>query len=380
MAFDFPSSPTDAQIFNPLPGLKYRYSTALGLWETVPYAGTAAPFNFVVNPDFSISQEYGTTALSVGVPADMWTCNQNVLNGYVNMIRVVSPTPNGSPLRMRFNVVTGKALAAADWSTIDHRIEGTRFAPFKWGSAYAEQAVLRFGIRASVAGNYSLAVRNYAATRTFTALMNVPVANTDYEQTVVIPGCTDGVWIIDTSNYGVILYFGLAVGTTYRSSANNTWLVTTSTHGAFGSDNGAATAGTTLEIFDIGLYLDPDKTGVAPKWEAPSEMQNMTDCLRYWYPLRSARGASNSATLGGRLAAPHPVMMRANPAIAVGTVGGNVCYMWDYGGSGTITGLSNYANTYHIEFNGNTAGTLGAGRTCLMLPEYPGYISVNARM
>jgi hypothetical protein len=142
--------------------------------------------------------------------------------------------------------------------------------------------------------------------------------------------------------------------------------------------NGMATLNATFDFSDFGLYADSDNTGIPPKWEAPDELTNMTDCLRYWYPLKSARGASDSAVLGGRLAAPHPVNMRVAPTLAVAA--GNVCYMWDYGASGTITGLSSYTTTYSVEFNGNTAGTLNPGATCLMLPDYPGYIAVSARM
>ena len=30
-----------------------------------------------------------------------------------------------------------------------------------------------------------------------------------------------------------------------------------------------------FELFDVGLYLDPEATGVAPKWEMPDEAEEL---------------------------------------------------------------------------------------------------------
>jgi hypothetical protein len=379
MAFDFPDAPTDGQIFNPLDGLKYRYSTSLGLWETVPYAGTAAPFNIIVNPNHAISQEYGSTAVAANfMAADQWLHNANLVGATLG--RIASVTPKGSANRLRFTVNTAKAsLAASDYVLFDHRLEGTRIAPLRWGSANAVPAVVRLTIKASVVGNYSFHIRNVASTRQFHKLLPVYMANVDTEIVFSIPAETSGVWASDTAP-GAYIYMGLAVGTTYIAPSNDVWLTSGTNYlGANGMSNGMATLSSTHDFSDFGLYADPDNTGLPPKWQAPDELANMTDCLRYWYPLRSARGASDSAVLGGRLAAQHPVTMRVNPTLAVAA--GNVCYMWDYGASGTISSINgNFSNTYHVEYNGNTAGTLNTGATCLMLPEYPGYLSVSARM
>jgi hypothetical protein len=35
-------------------------------------------------------------------------------------------------------------------------------------------------------------------------------------------------------------------------------------------------------IFDVGLYLDPNNTGVAPPWQMPDEAEELRACQRYW--------------------------------------------------------------------------------------------------
>ena len=39
--------------------------------------------------------------------------------------------------------------------------------------------------------------------------------------------------------------------------------------------NGMAGAGNVFELFDVGLYLDPDNTGLPPKWQMPDEAEEL---------------------------------------------------------------------------------------------------------
>ena len=46
-----------------------------------------------------------------------------------------------------------------------------------------------------------------------------------------------------------------------------------------------ATAAAVFELFDVGLYLDLDNTGVAPKWEMPDPNTELLACRRYFQTI-----------------------------------------------------------------------------------------------
>jgi hypothetical protein len=103
-------------------------------------------------------------------------------------------------------------------------------------------------------------------------------ANTDTEQVLVIPGDTSGTWGVDTS-IGITLSFVLACGPTYQGVAGwqaGNFLATSA------CSNGVGSTGNIFNIFDVGLYLDPNNTGKAPPWQMPDEAEELAACQRYY--------------------------------------------------------------------------------------------------
>ena len=158
-------------------------------------------------------------------------------------------------------------------------IEGIRIVDFQWGTAAAKQVVLRFGWN-SPAGTYSVAIKNGANDRSYIAPFTVAAgqARADIEQTLVIPGDTAGTWTTDTA-IGLTLGFVVAAGPSFQGVAG--WqsgdLITVA-----GATNGMATASANYDLFDVGLYLDDQATGVPPPWVMPDEAQELAACMRYW--------------------------------------------------------------------------------------------------
>jgi hypothetical protein len=87
-----------------------------------------------------------------------------------------------------------------------------------------------------------------------------------------------------------------------------------------------ATAGAIFELFDVGLYLDPDGTGKAPPWVTPDYAAEERACLRYWQKVEHNQMAfSTTAGTVYSYTAPLPVAMRVGPALAnivIGTAAG----------------------------------------------------------
>jgi hypothetical protein len=271
-------------------------------------AASAESYNRVVNGAMQVTQENGNTAGTTVTyyGADQWMTNKVHSAGTMTTQRVQAVTPNGSADRYRLTVTSpDTSLAAGEYLIIEQYIEGVRVADFRYGSASAKQAVLRFGLKAP-AGTYSVVIRNNAYDRTYVALFTVSAANTDTEYTLVIPGDTTGTWLTDTGA-GLRLTFTFACGSTFQGTTG--WQA----GGMLGTSavtNGMGTTSNVFELYDVGLYLDPQNSGVAPRWQMPNYADELQACERYWQFTKGNLNASIWYHIMLR------TVMRTTPAIA----------------------------------------------------------------
>jgi hypothetical protein len=127
--------------------------------------------------------------------------------------------------------------------------------------------------------------------------------------------------------------------------------------------NGMTPVSSVYELFDVGLYLDPLATGVAPRWEMPDEAQELVACRRYfgkydmtWTDHVYASGAGVTAYRNFY----NQVQMRITPAVTFTVTASNV-----------TPGVEQNATDGFMAFI--TAAAAG--------PAYwQGMITVNARM
>jgi len=274
--FDFPSNPVDGQIYG-----GYIYQGGVWLQNGAGLVPTAEARNRVVNGAMQISQEIGNTAGtgSNNYYADQWQSTFTVTGTFTGQ-RVQVLTPNGSQDRLRMTITAGDvSLAATDFLLWKQDIEGIRIADFKWGTAAARQVVLRFGFKGP-AGTYSTSLLNDAGARSYIVNFTISAgqANTDTEQVFVIPGDTTGTWPTGTGR-GMILDITLACGSNYIGVPG--WQAG-GLYGTSANTNGAATNGSVFEIFDVGLYLDRQATGLPPPWQMPDYAAELLACQRYW--------------------------------------------------------------------------------------------------
>jgi hypothetical protein len=321
MSFDFPATPIEDQVYAPAGGPSY-------IWKSPSWRvnSTAAPIlkdarrNRVVNGAMQVSQENGNTA---GTTTAYYGADQFATvfttTGTFTTQRVQSVTPNGSKDRFRLTITSADAsLAAGDVLNMTTIIEGSRVADFRYGSASARQSVLRFGWK-SPAGTYSFRIANSALNRSYIASFTISAgqANTDTEQAFVIPGDTSGTWLTDTGP-GFVLTFAVAAGTTFQGAVG--WQAG-NRHATSSNTNGAGTASSVFELYDAGLYLDADNSGVAPKWEMPDEADELIACKRYYWKSTSQfmiyNGSTAAGGVGASMSIPFPVQMRVAPAVTV---------------------------------------------------------------
>jgi hypothetical protein len=320
MAFNFPSSPTEGQVYippNPTNGAPvYKYTA--GEWARV--TGTALPRNRLVNGSLIVSIQNGDADGTMSNQNSNITIADNVVGGInsggaVRVQRVESATPRGSKYRGRITINTADTNMSGSeilwFGMIGNVLEGNRFSDFQYGTTSAKYSVLRFGFKAPQ-GLYSLTLRNNDNTRSFVMSFTITAAqsNTDTEWVFVIPGCTTGTWASDTTRYAHI-YWSMANATT--QGTKDTW-VSANNMAYTGQVNGFATVGNVFEIFDVGWYLDPNITGQPPEFQSDNYEDNIKDIQRVYDKIQGSVGVATSATIAYRLAQPLPVPMRISPA------------------------------------------------------------------
>jgi hypothetical protein len=322
---------------------------------------TAEARNRIVNGAMQISQENGETSITTtGYIADQWRTQ------IAGIVYSAGKTPGFH--QIRGVVTTGKALAAGDYFSIVHPIEGIRIFDFGYGAAGALPSVLRFETYCNVAGTYGISIRNgNAPDRTFVMPFTVPTPNVWTPITIPIPGDTTGTWANDNS-YAMSISFTFACGTTY-SAPSNGWQA-----GNFlappGISNGALTSGNTFYLRNVGLHLDPLATGIAPPWQMPDEAQELNACQRYFMTGMSSSfsGSTTSGSIYYCMAfTPNPMRVPVGQAAVAGV------------NTGTGSGFPTTAGTIAgLGLNGMRDGRAASGTSTAGI--FSTIFTVNARL
>jgi hypothetical protein len=292
-------------------------------------AALAASRNRIVNPAMQLSQQFGTSNTDCTTAAtytlDQWIGRLSTTpGGTLRIAQVASPTPGGSPFRLRATAqVADGTLAAGDFYAIEQPIEGTSVADARFGSAAAKPLMLRFGLRSSVAGTFGVSIRNGINNRSYVSLVTIGAAevNTDILRVLTVPGDTAGSWITDTGA-GLRFTICLASGSTFQGTAGS-WqageLLTTA-----GQTNFMGTGAATFELFDVGLYVDTPGLNVLPPFQAPEIGEDLFRASRYYQRIRAGiAGQSVGAGAFYSSSAIIPVPMRATPVVTnLGTIVG----------------------------------------------------------
>jgi len=259
---------------------------------------TALPRNRIVNGAFQITQEFAKSVAQAAnntFIADQWMA-YFATGGVPNFAVVASHSEEPDVvwwLRLGSGATPDTSIVTADFYSIAQYIEGINIADFKWGTANARPALLRFKAWSNIAGTFCVAVRTPAVGRSFVKEC-VIAANTVTEYVIPIPASTTGTWPTD-NNAGLRVNFTVMAGTTYNGGTDNQW-VDASWIATPQCSNWMSAASQYLDIANVGLYLDPDNTGLPPPWEMPDEAEELRACERYYE--KSYQISANPGTAG----------------------------------------------------------------------------------
>lgn len=252
--------------------------------------------NYIINGGMQVSQENGATASAASgyFPVDQFSVNFTT-GGSLSTAQVASPTPGGSPNRLRVTVTaTDTSIAVGDLLCVETRLEGLRIADLRAGSASAKTITLQFGVKAP-AGTYCLGFRNGTPDRSYVAEFTITggEANTDVVKSVTFQLDTSGTWLT-TNGLGMVIDWTLMAGTSYQMTPN-TWAGASSGISSPSQFNFMGTNGNVFELFDVGLY----EGAAAPSFQLPDFVSELALCQRYWEKTYDYATAVGSVSFAG---------------------------------------------------------------------------------
>ena len=270
---------------------------------------TALQRNYAVNGAMRIAQETGGADGGANnyFPVDQWA------QYYVCAPASLVSGKSGGAIRTYSAGTAKPALAAGDIAILYQHFEGLRIADFLWGTPDAKPAVLAFTWRSSIAGTFCASIINDPATHSFVKAFNV-AANAPMRIVIPIPAMPLGTWKTD-NQIGLSLNFCLAAASNLNAPAEG-WGAG-NYRAVAGQLNGVGTVGNSFFLSNVGLYLDPDNTGLPPPWQMPDYDEELRTCQRYWtyYTSLIVDVAAVSQSIL------YPVVFRAAPAISGGGAG-----------------------------------------------------------
>ena len=192
--------------------------------------------------------------------------------GFYNSNKVTITTPES----------TGGTPAADDRFSMQHRIEGRDANRLSLGTSGAKAFVVSFYVKASIAGNYGLAITNDTGGRSYCMLY---AATTSWSRVVLkVPGDTTGTYQAGSSGYAIALKFGLyngsnRVGADQGIAGTGSWQATSSPQGTTGQTQLGGTNGATWQITGLQVEAGTEPT----EFEHRNHADELRRCQRYYF-------------------------------------------------------------------------------------------------
>jgi hypothetical protein len=254
--------------------------------------------NRIINGDMRIDQRNAGAAVTANgaFPVDRFLVGNGTDGSF--SAQQDSSAPAGFINSVKFTTTTADGtLGTSQQITFNHRIEGTNIADLGWGTANAKTVTLSFWVRSSLTGTFGGSLRNSGANRSYPFSYSISAADTWEQKTITVSGDTTGTWLT-TTGIGIIIYFGLGVGTDFSGTA-----------GAWAGSNLLSVTGATSVIgtlnatwYITGVQLEVGS--VATPFERRPYGTELALCQRYCYQAVGRDiGSTNSDWSGGGFSA-----------------------------------------------------------------------------
>jgi hypothetical protein len=256
------------------------------------------------------------------------------------------------------------SVGASDYFFSTQRIEGFNTADLAWGTANAATVTLSFRVYSSLTGTFGGALQNANQTRSYPFTYSVPVANTWTTISVTVTGDTSGTWVGATNGVGLVVCFGLGMGSTYSGTAG-AW-AGAEYYSATGAVSVVGTSGATFYI--TGVQLEKGSTATSFDFRAYSTELAM--CQRYYQTsainvpdtncgfFGVVYGGGSTQAYGN---ASFKTLMRATATVTLydGGTAGNVAQTGIGGSAATAGNINAYGFSVVNKTSGNFNTTAG---------------------
>jgi hypothetical protein len=256
------------------------------------------------------------------------------------------------------------SITSSDIFYVRQPIEGFNTADLMFGTANAKTVTLSFWVYSSLTGTFGGSLRNSASSRSYPYSYTISSANTWEYKTITIPGDTTGTWVGATNGIGMLVHFGLGVGSTYSGTAG-AW-AGANYLSATGATSVVGTNGATFYI--TGVQLEVGST--ATSFDTRSIGQELMLCQRYYKRISRVdssggdNGIINLADWNGTDAYSGNIIspsMRSAPSLSYSALSDFAYY--EAGSIKTPTGITIVGSgPNHAEISVGWSGGLTAGR------------------
>jgi hypothetical protein len=297
--------------------------------------------NMIDNSEFLISQRNFLAGTNI-FPVDRWFLGSvGAVNASMTSTTTNIPPVAGISHGTRIVITTADpTMGAADYLVLQQVVEGYNFAEAKFGTIQAQDIILSFWARASVAGIYTCSFRNDPVTRSYVSEF-VLEANVWKLVIISVPGCRDGTWN-STNGRGVYFSINLAMGSNFHGTPNQ-W-VSGNIAATTNQSNLSATLSNTFDV--TGVKLEVNNYSPYAKRRISDDLLN---CKRYLQAFRDPpmRGVVNSTNSIARCGFVFPIEFRATPVLS--SVTGSA-FLYDGTVAGTIAVIvASYFDTTRVE-------------------------------
>ena len=292
---------------------------------------------------------------------DRWQIGGNVSSKFTVQQNAGSVTPPaGFTNYLGCTSSSAYTVLSSDYFLVQQAIEGFNVADLGWGTASAQAITVSFLVRSSLTGTFGGCINNSDNSRSYPFTYTISAANTWETKTVTIAGDTTGTWLT-TNNNGLILRFGLGVGSTFSGTAG-AWSGSTYL-GATGATSVVGTNGATFYITGVQL----EKGSTATSFDYRPIGTELALCQRYCEVV-SAQGSFSTLFLGqatssSALSGVHKftVQKRASATLTVNNLANTVLIDASGGGTTAPTAASITLGTQltRISFTGGSGLVAG---------------------
>ena len=257
------------------------------------------------------------------------------------------------------------SVTATDRFNISQYIEGYNLADLAWGTANAKTITISAWVYSSLTGTFGGCVVAYgSSSQYYPFTYTISSANTWTQISVTVPGNTTTA-IYTNNSVGVILQFGLGVGSTYSGTAG-AWS-STEYRSATGATSVVGTSGATFYITGVQL----EKGSQATAFDYRDYGNELRLCQRYCYTIRGVyytrRLTIGSSTNNMIWNPQHPVPMRTTPTLLTSNFTSSTIEGFNYStgaptGALTVIGMSEGDN-YVAQVDMTFASGISSGQS-----------------